>query len=79
VVGQAKRFAKEIGAGVKQTPNLRRQLVLDGLRRRLENLAPRVPRVMRQTKARIIAGDTHAEGKIVRRFGAKLDNKLVDH
>jgi transposase, IS5 family len=68
VVGQAKRFAKEIGAGVKQTPNLRRQLVLEGLRRRLEIMVPRVQQVMRQTKARVFAGDTHAEGKIVSLF-----------
>jgi transposase, IS5 family len=68
VVGQAKRFAKEIGEGVKQAPNLRRQLVLEGLRRELETMVPRVQQVMRQTKARVFAGDTHAEGKIVSLF-----------
>jgi transposase, IS5 family len=68
VVGQAKRFAKEIGAGVKQAPNFRRQLLLEGLRRQLETMVPRVQQVMRQTKARVFAGDTHAEGKIVSLF-----------
>jgi transposase, IS5 family len=68
VVGQAKRFAKEIGEGVKQAPNLRRQLVLEGLGRELESLVPLVQQVMRQTKARVFAGDTHAEGKIVSLF-----------
>jgi IS5 family transposase len=68
VVGQAKRFAKEIDKGVKQVPNLRRQLVLERLRRELETMVPRVQQVMRQTRARIFAGDTHAEGKMVSLF-----------
>ena len=68
VVGQARRFAKEIGEGVKHAPDLRRQAVLEGLRRKLENMLPRVQQVMRQTKARVFAGDTHAEGKIVSLF-----------
>jgi IS5 family transposase len=68
VVGQAKRFAREIDAGVKQAPNVPRQLVLEGLRRELETMVPRVQQVMRQTKARVFAGDTHAEGKIVSLF-----------
>ena len=68
VVGQAKRFAKQIDDGVKQAPNSRRQLVLEGLRRELVNMVPLVQQVMRQTKARVFAGDTHAEGKIVSLF-----------
>ena len=76
VVGQAKRFAKEIGAGVKLAPgpeqgssaNILRQAVLEGLRQKLEKMVPRVQRVMRQTTARVFAGDTHAEGKIVSLF-----------
>ena len=68
VVGQAKRFAKEIDDGVKQVPNLRRQLRLERLRRELETMVPRVQQVMRQTRARVFAGDTHAEGKIVSLF-----------
>jgi transposase, IS5 family len=68
VVGQAKRFAKEIGDGIKQVANLRRQLVLERLRRELETMVPRVQQVMRQTRARVFAGDTHAEGKIVSLF-----------
>ena len=68
VLGQAKRFAKEIGDGVKSPANLLRQAVLNGLRDKLETMVPRVQQVMRQTKARILAGDTHAEGKIVSLF-----------
>jgi IS5 family transposase len=68
VVGQARRFAKEIGDGVKRAAEIRRQVVLEGLRRQLESMVPRVQQVMRQTKARVFAGDIHAEGKIVSLF-----------
>ena len=68
VVGQAKRFAKEIGDGVKRAADIQRQVVLEGLSRQLESMVPRVRQVMRQTKARVFAGDTHAEGKIVSLF-----------
>ena len=68
VVGQAKRFAQEIGDGVKRAADIRRQVVLEGLRRELESMVPCVQQVMRQTKARVFAGDTHAEGKIVSLF-----------
>src|ERR1700732_150398 len=71
VVGQAKRFAKEIGAGVKlalgpeqgSSANILRQAVLEGLRQKLEKMVPRVQRVMRKTTARVFAGDTHAEDR----------------
>lgn len=69
VVGQAKRFATEIGNGVKHAPaDIHAQIVLEGLRRELEQKVPLVQQVMRQTTARIFAGDTHAEGKIVSLF-----------
>src|SRR5246127_1431714 len=68
VVGQAKRFAKEIGDGVKRAADIRRQVGLEGLRRELESMLPRVRQVMHQTKARVFAGDTHTENKIVSLF-----------
>jgi IS5 family transposase len=68
VIGQAKRFAKEIRDGVKVPANTLRQAVLEALRDKLETMMPRVRQVMRQTTARILAGDTHAEGKIVSLF-----------
>jgi transposase, IS5 family len=68
VVGQARRFVKEINDGVKQAADPRRQAMLERLRHELERMVPRVQQVMRQTKARILAGDTHAEGKIVSLF-----------
>jgi transposase, IS5 family len=38
------------------------------LRRELQSMVPRVQQVLRQTKARVFAGDTHAKGKIVSLF-----------
>lgn len=64
VVGQAKRFAQEIGAGVKRSSDIMRQAALDGLRKGLETMVPRVQQVMRQTKTRVFEGNTHAEGKL---------------
>src|SRR6516165_4484789 len=68
VVGQAKRFAKEIDDGIKRAAEGSRSAVLEGLRRELERVVPLVQQVMGQTKARVFAGDTHAEGKIVSLF-----------
>jgi IS5 family transposase len=68
VLGQAKCFAKEIRAGVKVAADAARQRVLQGLRGTLETMVPRVQQVVRQTKARILTGDTHAQGKIVSLF-----------
>ena len=67
VVGQAKRFAKQIDDGVKRAESSR-QAVLEGLRRELQSMVPLVQQVMRQTKARVFAADTHAKGKIVSLF-----------
>src|SRR5260370_13123657 len=68
VVGQAKRFSKEIAGGTKRARNVLKQLVLEGLRQELDAMVPLVKQVMKQTRARIFRGDTHAEGKIVSRF-----------
>jgi transposase, IS5 family len=64
VVGQAKRFSKEVADGVKQSADLLQQAALEGLRREIDTIVPRVQQVIRQTKARIFGGDTHAEGKL---------------
>src|ERR1700746_3691616 len=68
VVGQAKRFAKEIAEGVKRASDLMGQLALDALRQEIDEMVPRVRQVMKQTRARIYRGDTRAEGKIVSLF-----------
>ena len=68
VVGQAKRFAGEINQGVKCAADAGKQPVLEGLRAKLNTTVSLVQQVMRQTRARVFGGDTHAEGKIVSVF-----------
>jgi IS5 family transposase len=68
VVGQAKRFSQQIAAGVKRAATVVQQAALDGLRGALDTFVPRVQQVMRQTRARILGGDTHVEDKLLSLF-----------
>jgi IS5 family transposase len=68
VVGQAKRFSTEITAGVKRANDVVKQLALEGLRHKLDEMVPLVQKVMKQTRARILRGDTRSEGKILSLF-----------
>jgi IS5 family transposase len=68
VVGQAKRFSGEIGRRVKRAKSVLEQLALDGLRRELDLMIPRVRQVMKQTRARIFRGNPRSEGKLVSLF-----------
>jgi IS5 family transposase len=64
VVGQAKRFSQEIAEGVKRCSDLTQKVALEGLRKKIDAMLPLVKQVIRQTKARIVDGDTRTEGKI---------------
>ncbi len=68
VVAQAQRFAAEVATGVKHGSSLVEQVVLEASRQYLETMIPRVKQVMRQTRERIIKGNTHLAGKIVSLF-----------
>ena len=68
VVGQAKRFAREIETGVKTVGDVVQHAALDRLRTVLDTMVPRVTQVMQQTRARIFGGDTHVEHKVVSLF-----------
>lgn len=68
VVGQAKRFSREIATGVKRSTNVLHQAALEGFRQELETFVPRVQQVIRQTRARIFRGDTHAKDKLLSLF-----------
>jgi len=68
VVGQAKRFAKEILDGTKQAMGASKQAALWCLRGEIEQMVLRVRQVIAQTKARIFQGETRSEGKIVSLF-----------
>lgn len=68
VVGQAKRFSREIAAGVKRSRQVLKQMALEGLRDKLDTMVPLVKQVMRQTRARIFHGNTRFEGKLLSLF-----------
>jgi transposase, IS5 family len=68
VVGQAKRFSAEIAQGVKQATSVFKQVALDGLRAQLDEMVPLVRQVMKQTRARILRGNTRSEGKLLSLF-----------
>jgi len=68
VMGQAKRFSQEIADGVKRSADILQQAALEGLRKKIDTMLPRVRQVVQQTKARILGGDTRAEGKILSLF-----------
>jgi IS5 family transposase len=68
VVGQAKRFSREIGTGVKTSRDVFKQAALEGLRKELDTMAPRVKQVMQQARARVFGGDTHVPEKLVSIF-----------
>ena len=63
VVNQAKRFSKEITNGVKW-PEASKQAGAEGWRPLLEEMPPLVPskQVIRQTKARVLQGNTKFAG-----------------
>ena len=68
VVGQAKRFSREIGTGVKASHDVFKQAALEGFRKELDTIAPRVKQVIEQARARVFGGDTHVPEKVVSIF-----------
>jgi IS5 family transposase len=64
VVGQAKKFSSEIAEGVKQG-NL---AVLHKAKKQLDEMIPRVQQVLRQTRERVLRGNTQADGKLLSVF-----------
>ena len=68
VVGQAKHFSAEVATGVKRSTDVLQQLALENLRCQIDAMVPLVRQVMKQTRARILRGDTRADGKILSLF-----------
>jgi transposase, IS5 family len=68
VVGQAKRFVAEMATGVKSGADVMQRVMMDSLKHELEVMLPRVQQVMRQTKARVLDGDTRSADKLVSIF-----------
>ena len=64
VTGQAKKFSSEIAEGVK----LGNLSVLHKAKKQLDEMIPRVQQVLRQTRERVLRGNTQAEGKLLSVF-----------
>ena len=64
VVRQAKKFSREVAEGVKEG-NLS---VLHKAKKQLDEMIPRVQQVLRQTRERVLRGNTQAEGKLLSVF-----------
>jgi len=69
VVGQARKFSSQIASKVKRGSHK----VLQKAKRQLDEMIPRVEQVMRQTRQRVLGGDTRAEGKIVSVFESQTE------
>jgi transposase, IS5 family len=68
VVGQAKRFSREITDGTKHVADILQPAALEGLQKQLDTFVPRVQQVMRQAKQRVFGGNTHVTEKLVSIF-----------
>jgi len=64
VAGQAKKFSREIAKRVKRG-NLS---VMHKAKKQLDEMIPRVQQVLRQTRERVLRGNTKAEGKLLSIF-----------
>jgi IS5 family transposase len=64
VVGQAKKFSREIAERVKRG----NRKVLGKARKQLDEMIPRLQQVLRQTRERVLRGNTKAEGKLLSVF-----------
>lgn len=68
VVAQARRFAAQVQQGVQQSIPPLGDVRLEGLRKQIEEMVERVEQVRRQTKQRVLGGDTHAPDKLLSVF-----------
>src|SRR5467141_328337 len=64
VAGQAKKFSREIAGRVKRG-NLS---VMHKAKKQLDEMIPRVQQVLRQTRERVLRGNTQADGKLLSVF-----------
>lgn len=68
VIRQARTFTKEVRQGIKRAATPIAQLVVDSLATYLEEICGLTKRVVEQTKARIVRGDTHYKDKVLSIF-----------
>ena len=68
VVRQAQRFSAEIASGVKHSADVFEQAALEGHKKFIDTMVPRVQQVIRQTKARVLEGTNHFAEKLLSIF-----------
>jgi len=68
VVVQAEIFIGEVRRGIKQAADWQGQIIVDALARQLEEVSALTRRVLKQTKARVMKGDTHFKEKLLSIF-----------
>ncbi|MCP5115937.1 MAG: ISNCY family transposase [bacterium] len=68
VVSQAQRFSEEIAEGVKSSGEVMKQAALEGFKKGLDTMVPRVQQVIRQTRDRIFRGITDSDDKVFSLF-----------
>jgi IS5 family transposase len=68
VLGQAKRVAREVRQGIKRAATLPGQLLVDALAQHLEDVSALTRRVLAQTTARVLEGNTHFPHKVLSLF-----------
>jgi IS5 family transposase len=73
VVGQAKRFVREVEGGIKRSACILTQACIEAERKYLQTMIPRVKQVIKQTRERIFKGNPHSSGKLVSLFEAHTE------
>src|SRR5438876_6780416 len=68
VGGQGEGFGGEVRQGIKEAADWQGDLVVEALTRQLEEVSKLTRRVLEQTKARVIKGDTHFKRKLLSIF-----------
>ena len=68
VIKQAQRFSAEVASGVKRSADVLEQAALEGHKKYIDTIVPRVQQVIRQTKARVLEGTNHFAGKLLSLF-----------
>ena len=73
VVAQARTVADEVRRGIKKAADWQGQLVVDLLARELKEVSALTSRVLEQTKARVIQGNTHFKDKLLSIFETETE------
>ncbi len=68
VLGQAKRVAHEVRQGIKRATTAQGQVLVEALAQHLDDVSALTRRVLVQTKARVLEGNTHFPNKLLSLF-----------